>query len=313
MTIYAIQTARLSKRYGNQQVLSNVSLHVRQGEVYGLLGAANAGKTTLLQVLTGLVRPSSGEIALFDQPMQGHAPALLKRIGALIGTPNFYEHLSVAENLDLHANYLGYYNRNALNDSLERFRLGDVRDTPVRKLALDQKQRLALARATFTQPELLLLDQPVNGLDPFGIRDLRQLLRQLNQEFGTTILLAGHLLNEIEQLADTIGVLKNGALIEEVALDTLRSAPTVYIEIVTSEPSRACFVLEQQLAIRQFRLHDEKRLRIYDTERDANQILRALVLQDIPIELFQQRTQTLEEYILQLSHEGRRDAAVDAA
>src|SRR5690606_3052369 len=129
MTTYTIQTARLGKRYGAQQVLHNVSLHVRQGEVYGLLGATNAGKTMLLRLLTGLARTSTGEAARSRKPRVGHAPALLKRIGALIGTPSFYDHLSAADNLDLHASYLGYYHPKALNVSLERFRLGDVRDT----------------------------------------------------------------------------------------------------------------------------------------------------------------------------------------
>lgn len=297
---YIIQTAQLSKQIGSQRIIESIDLHVQQGEIYGLLGTNSAGKTALLRLLTGQLLPSSGEIAIFQQALKGHTPAILKRIGTLIAQPAFYDQLSVNQNLELHMRYMGYYQRKAVNEILHVLKLEAQQNTLVRELDVANKQRLAIARAIITRPELLLLDEPSQGLDPLATRDIHQLLLQLNQEYDTTILFTSNSLSEIELLADTIGILKQGRLLQELPIKQIQQSASSYIEISTEQASRACMILEQQLQISSFRLHNDQQIRVYQQQHHATQILKTLVMQDVPIEVFRQHRQTLEDHVFDL-------------
>lgn len=304
---YLIQTRRLSKTLKGQPILHDVDLHVGQGEWYMLLGPAGAGKTTLLHLLTGLQRPSDGHVELFGRAVLGHTPAVLKRIGTLIGSPQLYERLSVLENLELHMRYMGLYQPTAIEELLEQLQLTELRDTPVQKLASGAKQQVALARALLTRPELLLLDEPFAGLDSLVLRNLRLLLQRLNQEYGTTLLITSQRLQELDQLVQRVGVLRQGRLIEELSLADEVVGPSDYIEIVTDQLSRAFFLLEHAMGLKQLKLLENRRICIYDRDCDAQQILRTLVMEDIPIELFQKRSDGLEERMFHLLEEGKGD------
>jgi ABC-2 type transport system ATP-binding protein len=297
---YIIQTAQLSKQIGSQRIIESIDLHVQQGEIYGLLGTNSAGKTALLRLLTGQLLPSSGEIAMFGQALKGHTPAILKRIGILIAQPAFYDQLSVNDNLELHMRYMGYYQRKASSEILQALKLETQQQSLVRDLDLASKQRLAIARAIITRPELLLLDEPNKGLDPLATRDIHQLLLQLTQEYGTTILFTSHSLSEIELLADTIGILKQGRLLQELPIKQIQQTASSYIEISTEQASRACLILEQQLQITSFRLHHDQQIRIYQQQQQAAQILKTLVMHDVPIDAFRQHRQTLEDHVFDL-------------
>ncbi|MCR8658611.1 ATP-binding cassette domain-containing protein [Paenibacillus endoradicis] len=295
-----IRTRLLSKNYGNADVLSSVNMSVQRGEIYGFLGPNGAGKSTLMKILLGLVQPTSGEIELFENRLHFDSRDHLKRIGHLIEIPAFYEKLTAIQNLELHTEYMGYYNKHAIREALEMVQLLGVENKPVKQFSLGMRQRLGIARAISTRPELLLLDEPINGLDPEGIHAMRNLFRRLRDEWGITLLISSHVLTEIEQVADKIGVINNGRLIREVSMETVRASTTDYVEITTSDTVLAAFVLEEKLKINNFRKISDHIIRIYDSGITQEALSKGLIMNDVPIESITRRHHTLEEYFFDM-------------
>jgi ABC-2 type transport system ATP-binding protein len=295
-----LRTHNLVKTYDGARVVDGVSMRMRKGEIYGFLGPNGAGKTTLMRMLTNLVKPTAGTVELFGEPLTARSYEVLKRIGALIEQPIFYEHLSAEANLRLHLDYLGYYDPAAVEEALALVGLPDTGGKPVRHFSLGMKQRLGIARAISTRPELLILDEPVNGLDPLGIHELRELFRRLRTEHGMTLLISSHLLAEVEQIADTIGVLKAGRLVEEVPMERVRSRQSAYVELVTPDAPRAAWVLDTKLGLADWKLIDDQTLRIYQPGVSPVELSRALVLNDVGIAALSTRQVTLEEHFLEL-------------
>ncbi len=217
---FAVQTDSLTKAFHQREVVKNCNIHVEKGNIYGLLGANGAGKTTVFKLLSGLLLPTMGSVQIFNLDIALHLNTILSRIGTLIETPIFYEHLCAEDNLRIHLEYMGKGKEDTAF-ALSAVGLKNTADLPVSKFSLGMRQRLAVARAIVHKPELLILDEPINGLDPLGIREMRELFLKLKKECGMTILLSSHILNEIEHVADTIGVIVNGTIVEEVALDVI--------------------------------------------------------------------------------------------
>lgn len=305
---YIIQTSRLTKAYKGQEVVSNVSMHVKKGEIYGFLGPNGAGKTTVMRMLTNLVKPTGGDIQLFGEPLMPNSYETLKRMGNIIEFPIFYDKLTAVENLELHCRYMGYYRKNAVSEALERVRLEGVTGKPVKQFSLGMKQRLGIARAIVTRPELLLLDEPINGLDPVGIREMRTLLDSLSKEYGMTLLISSHILGEMEQIADTIGVLDKGRLVQEVSMNVVKHLNANYTELITADTKKAAFVLEHELAISNFKVSGERELRIYDTGMTASELSKKLILHDVPLESISVKANSLEDYFLGLLEGGKKHA-----
>jgi ABC-2 type transport system ATP-binding protein len=303
-----LQTKQLSKRYKKTEVVSSVNMRVRRGEIYGFLGPNGAGKTTVMRMITNLVSPTSGEIELFGAPLTPHSYETMKRMGSIIEYPIFYEHLSARGNLGLHCEYMGYYDKNAINETLDLVGLSDIGNKPVKDFSLGMKQRLGIGRAICTKPELLILDEPVNGMDPSGIREIRDLFRMLSKEYGMTLLISSHILQEIEQLADTIGVINHGKMLEEISMEQVRGRHNEYIEIVVTDVPRAVFVLEDKLAITNYKIMDRGAIRIYDPILAPAQLNRLLVQHEIDVEALNKKTRSLEDYFLGLIEGGNRDA-----
>ena len=204
-------------------------MHVKKGEIYGFLGPNGAGKTTIMKMLTNLIKPTSGDIEIFGDKLTDTSYEVLKRMGTIIEYPIFYEKLTAKENLLLHCEYMGYYNKEAIDQALQLVYLTNIEDKPVKDFSLGMKQRLGIARAIMTKPELLILDEPINGLDPIGIKEMRDLFKMLCKEYGITILISSHILAEIEQIADTIGIINNGRLVEEISMENInRNSHGVY-------------------------------------------------------------------------------------
>lgn len=214
---FIIETHHLNKTYKDKAVVNDVNIHVKKGEMYGFVGPNGAGKSTLMKMLLNLVKSNSGEIVMFGNKVIEDDFEMLKRIGSIIENPYFYEKLSAKQNLDLHCEYMGYHNKNHIEEVLECVGLLKSADKKVCQYSLGMKQCLAIARAILTKPELLILDEPINALDPEGIREMRELFRKLNTDYGTTIFISSHILSEVEQLADTIGIIQNGKLIKEIS------------------------------------------------------------------------------------------------
>ena len=227
------------KRIKKKELITDVNLHIRKGEIYGFLGQNGAGKTTIMKMLTGLTKPTNGEVELFGERLTDDTRYLLKRVGSVIEYPIFYEHMTAQENLKLHCEYVGFYDSRAIEQAIDLVQLKGIKGKTVKEYSLGMKQRLGIARAIITKPELIILDEPTNGLDPIGIKDIRDFIRMLNKEYGITFLLSSHILGEIEQVADRIGVISSGKLINEVSLSDLRSQNTEYLELVTTESNKS--------------------------------------------------------------------------
>lgn len=304
MMDYVVQTNGLTKTVKGITLVSNVNLHIKKGEIYGFLGQNGAGKTTIMKMLTGLLIPSKGEILLFGKKLTETNKSGLKRVGSIIEYPIFFEHLTAMENLELHCEYLGYYDKKAITQALELVHLKGIEDKVVKDFSLGMKQRLGIVRAIITKPELIILDEPTNGLDPIGIKDMRDLIRMLNKEYGITFLLSSHILGEIEQIVDRVGVIQNGELVNEVSLAEIRKQRADYIEIVTPDADRTAYLLEHELRISNMKIVGDRRVRIYDVTQSQSEITKILILHDIELEEIQKHTSTLEDYFYRQIHGG---------
>lgn len=295
-----LRTRKLTKTYKGKEVVNGVDMTVRQGEIYGFLGPNGAGKTTVMKMITNLVKPTSGEVEVFGGKVTDGSYEMLKRMGSIIEYPVFYERLSARENLLLHGEYMGYHNKQAIYEALELVKLHGIDNKPVKQFSLGMKQRLGIARAVMTKPELLILDEPINGLDPVGIKELREVFRMLSRDYGMTLLISSHILGEIEQIADTVGVIKEGRLVKEVAMLQIREQNTEYIELVTQNSGKAVYVLEHKLGLRNFKLTDGGAIRIYDAGVTPVELNKALALEEVELESVRKKYHSLEDYFMEL-------------
>jgi ABC-2 type transport system ATP-binding protein len=303
-----IETKNLTKIFNGKEVVSNVNMRVKKGEIYGFLGPNGAGKTTLMKMLTNLVKPTSGTIELFNEELTNHSYELLRRMGSIIEYPVFYERLSAEENLRFHCEYMGYHDHAAIKNAFELVNLRNTEGKVVKDFSLGMKQRLGIARAIITKPEILILDEPINGLDPVGIKEIRSLLQTLSREYGITILISSHILGEIELIADTIGVISDGRLVKEVSMEDIQSNQADYLEIVTSNIKKAIFVLENKLHISNYQVMDGSLIRVFDTNVNQSEISKMLIVHDIDIHSIGRKSHSLEDYFLTLINGGGKSA-----
>ena len=216
-----VEIKELFKTIDKEEILSDINLQIAEGEIYGLLGPNGAGKTTLMKCMLSLLTITSGSIEIFGKNLQEHREEILSQVGSIIETPIFYENCTAKEILEIHAQYMG---KNITElDIINTLRMVGLKNTTkkVKEFSLGMRQRLGLARAFLTKPRLLILDEPINGLDPVGIQEIRNLLQLLSKEHGITILISSHILSEISQIANKIGVIKNGSMIEQVYMKEL--------------------------------------------------------------------------------------------
>ncbi len=296
-----LQTNQITKTIDGKDLVKNVSIHVKKGEIYGFLGPNGAGKTTMMKMITNLWKPTQGEIWLFGEKLTPTSYEVLKRMGSIIEFPSFYEHMSGKENLQLHAEYMGYYLPGSIENVLEMLGLQEAADQPVRNYSLGMKQRLGIARAILCKPEFLVLDEPTNGLDPAGMKQLRDLFRMLCTEYGITIMLSSHMLSEVETIADTIGVIHRGTMMQEISMREITEKHTTYMEAVVEDTRRAAYVLADQLKLENFKVVDGKKIRIYDVGMDIQEITKALAVNEVGIISIGKRAESLEEYFLKLT------------
>lgn len=232
---YILQTNHLTKIIDGKELVTDVNIHVKKGEIYGFLGPNGAGKTTVMKMITNLWKPTKGTVELFGKTLETTSYEVLKRMGSIIEFPTFYEHMSGKDNLQLHCEYMGYYNKGSIDEVLEMLNLREAANKPVKSYSLGMKQRLGIARAILCKPELVVLDEPTNGLDPAGMKQLRDLFKMLCSEYGITLIISSHLLSEIESIADTIGVINHGKMMKEISMKEISEMNTAYIELAAVE------------------------------------------------------------------------------
>ena len=264
MSDYLIETKQLTKIYGEQAAVKNINLHVKRGKIYGLLGRNGAGKTTTMKMLLGLTQPTSGEVKIWGKPLRGNEKKLLPRIGSLIESPGFYPNLTATENLRIFATLRGVPNRNAIKDALDLVGLPYKDKKLFSQYSLGMKQRLAIALAVMHDPELLILDEPINGLDPIGIAEVRSFIRELCDARGKTILISSHILSEISLLADDVGIIDHGTVLEEESLEELEQKSSKHIHFTVSNAAQAARVLERDFQENHFSILDDHNIQLYN-------------------------------------------------
>lgn len=302
---YILQTNHLNKSIDGKVLITDVNIHVKKGEIYGFLGPNGAGKTTVMKMVTNLWKPTSGTIEIFGEVITPTSYEVLKRMGSIIEFPTFYDHLTGKENLQLHSEYMGYYNHGSVQNALEILNLSDAADKPVKSYSLGMKQRLGIARAILSKPELLVLDEPTNGLDPAGMKQIRDLFKMLCTEYGITIFISSHILSEIESIADTIGVINHGKMMREITMKEISEMNTAYIELVTKEIKKAAYILTDKLGINNFKVIDADKIRIYEVKASTHEISKAMLLNNVEIDSIRKESETLEDYFLKMTSESR--------
>ena len=301
MSEYVIETKQLTKVYGDQTAVNAVNLHVKRGQIYGLLGRNGAGKTTIMKMILGLTPITSGEADIFGKNIKGQEKRVYPRIGAIIETPGFYPNLTGTENLEIFAKLRGTVAPNAVKNALEVVGLPYKDKKLFGKYSLGMKQRLGIANAILHDPELLILDEPTNGLDPIGIAEVRDFIKDLSASRGKTILISSHILSEIQLLADDIGIIDRGVLLEENSMSELEKKNSKYILLQVSDVSKAALILERQFQSKNYSVQDGQTLRLYDTSLDMAAINKALVLQDVAVISSGLCNGTLEDYFKKIT------------
>ena len=300
---FILQTNRLSKKIGSKMV-TDVDIHIRKGEIYGFLGPNGAGKTTVMKMITNLWKPASGTIELFGERLTPKSYDVLKRMGSIIEFPVFYDHMTGRENLQLHCEYMGYYNTGSVENAMQMLNLTDAADQPVRNYSLGMKERLGIARAVMCKPELLILDEPTNGLDPAGMKQIRDLLKMLSSEYGITIMISSHILSEVESIADTVGIIHHGRMMKEIRMQDIEETNLNYVEISVTDEKKAAYVLAEMLKLHNFKVFDNGKIRIYDHSVSTQQLTKTLALNDVEVMGIGKKAETLEDYFLKLTGEG---------
>jgi len=296
MNDYIIQTKNLTKQYGLQKSVDNLNIHVKRGRIYGLLGRNGAGKTTTMKMLLGLTAPTSGTVHIFGENMQTQSQEVLPRIGSLIESPGFYPNLTATENLKIFADLRGLTKASYIKSALELVGL-PYRDKKLfSQYSLGMKQRLAIALAVMHNPDLLILDEPINGLDPIGIAEVRGFIRELCDLQGKTILISSHILSEIALLADDVGIIDHGVLLEEESLKELEQKNRHYFHFTVSDSRIAEQVLQAGFQTTDYIVCDQNNIQLMDVNMPASAIVRAFVQQGLEVSEAHLCEDTLEDY-----------------
>lgn len=296
-----LKTSNLTKMYDNYAAVNRMNMTITKGEIYGFLGQNGAGKTTAIRMMLGLVKPTSGEVEMFGEKITKNSFKAFERVGAIIETPGSYKNLTAYENLDIHRRLMGISTKSSIEEALDLVGLLEVRNRKVGKFSLGMKQRLGLARALLHQPDFLILDEPTNGLDPQGIKDIRHLLLDLARQRDITILVSSHILSEIEQLASKIGIIHQGQLLVEMDMEQLRQKNRHYLEVVVSNDQQAAFILQENLGIVDYTVTELGKIRIFERMDESMLINRTLIKNGVDVAELVLNKGNLEDYFLGLT------------
>ena len=306
-----LEARNVTKQYPQQLALDNLNLTVHQGDIYGLVGRNGAGKTTLLKTLLQLIAPTAGTVTLFEEPVDQAHIAMLRRVGSIIETPSAFGELTALENMRYFCLAQGIVTPHAAEDSLQFVGLTGTGKKKVKNFSLGMKQKLGLALAILKKPDLLLLDEPINGLDPIAIADFRQLLLKLNREQNTTILISSHILDELFHLATRFGFIDQGRMVRELTKDEFVAETAQYIRIETSDmPALTRALTNAQVT--HFKVVAPKELHVFDEKRSISALNQALVSAGVPVTGISQEGQNLEDYFKMLLSDTHQEVRQNA-
>lgn len=298
MTGTVLRTTALTKQYTTGLAADNVDMVINKGEIYGFIGQNGAGKTTVIRMVAGLIKISHGEVELFSQPGGDNLAKGRKRMGCIIESPAFFPKLTARQNLEYYRIQRGFPDKTAIDRALETVKLGDTGKKKYIQFSLGMKQRLALALAIMGKPDFLILDEPINGLDPMGIVEFRDIIKDLNQKHGMTILISSHILTELAQVATNFGIIHNGRLVRQITKLQLEEETRRCISIKVQDPPAAVAVLEQQLNTNAYEVMPDNEIRIYDYLDNPSEVTLKLSENGVRIESIKELGTNLEEYFL---------------
>ena len=297
MSDYMIDIHDLCKVYKHKMVINHLEMKVKKGDIYGFIGYNGAGKSTTLKMICGLVRPTSGTICCFGDEDKAYQ---YRRIGALIENAGLYPNLTARENLQLKAIGMGIHDPLMLTELLSLVGLEDSGKKHISSFSVGMKQRLGIAMALLGNPDLLILDEPINGLDPQGIKDIRLIIERLNKERGMTIIISSHILGELSKIASTYGIIKEGKMVEQITSEELNQKCSDYLEVQVDNPALAITVLEKTMKITNYEESDHGTILIYHDEKESGMISKAFIKADIMVNQMYYHKQDLEQYFLNL-------------
>ena len=260
---YILQTVEISKKYGKSYTIDHINLNIKQGDIYGIIGLNGAGKSTLIRLITGLTYPTAGKIELFSSFNEQELHVARQRIGALIESPALFPNMTAQQNLEVIRIQRGIPGNQCIHKMLEKVGLTDTGKKKVKAFSLGMKQRLGIAVAMLHDPEFLILDEPINGLDPMGVIEIRQLLKQLNEEYGITILISSHILSEVHQIATHYGFIHHGKLIEEISAKYLDEKCQAHFLIGVDDHHKAVTVLENELNTTDYEVMPDGNIKLF--------------------------------------------------
>ncbi|MPM21550.1 Vitamin B12 import ATP-binding protein BtuD [bioreactor metagenome] len=295
-----LKTKNLTKKYHNQLAVNNVNMEIKQGDIYGLVGKNGAGKTTLLRMISGLTMPSSGEIDLFNETSSQGLNKSRMRTGAIIETPSFFPYLSAKKNLEYYRIQRGIAEKDSIDYALKIVGLHDTGNKKFKNFSLGMKQRLGLALTIMSSPDILILDEPINGLDPTGIVEFREILLKLNRERNTTILISSHILSELSQLATTYGFIHNGVFLEQLSSEELSNKCRKALAIKVSDTAKAATIIERELGSSEYEILNDNEIKLYDLMNVPEKVSKVLINNNIMLYSMSSEGVNLENYFINL-------------
>ena len=293
---YLLETDNITKKYGPLVAVDHVSIRLKQGEIYGLIGRNGAGKTTLLKMLAGLAKPTEGSFTIFGESEEKSA-RMRDRVGVLIETPGLYPNLNAMANMKIMAMILGENDESYLQELLDAVGLSGVGKRKVKAFSMGMKQRLGIAMSLVGHPDILLLDEPINGLDPQGIVEVRELISRLNKERNITILISSHILEELSKIVTRYGIIHNGMIIDQFTQAELLRRCQERIEIRPSDTTKAVTVIEK-MGISDFKVVDNSVIQIFERLEDSGEIVLELAKNNIKTLNISVKNENLEDYFL---------------
>lgn len=293
-----LKTHKITKKYGEQLSNDNIDITIKKGEIYGLIGRNGAGKTTLMRMIIGLSHRTSGDLEIFGKSGEKELDEARGMIGSLIETPAFYDSMTAKENLEVSRLVRNIAGKECIDEVLDMVGLAGTGKKKVKNFSLGMKQRLGIANALLGNPRLLILDEPINGLDPMGIVEIRELLKKVNKEKDVTILISSHILGELSELATCYGIINNGKLVEEISVEDLKEKCKQYISLKVDNAPSATITLEKELNITDYEVLEKNQIKIFSNLDSIGLINSTLSKKGIIVENIGLKGENLEEYFM---------------
>lgn len=300
MDEYILRTNNLSKKYKDKYILNKININVKRGDIYGLIGRNKSGKSSLFRIISGLSNASEGSIEIFKKNSANEISNERKKIGILIESPAFYDHITAYDNMELLRLQKGIPGKKCIKEKLDLVGLLYACNKKVEEFSLGMRQKLGLAMALIGDPEILILDEPTIGLDPMSVVQIREILKNLNKEKGTTIIISSHILSELYQLVNCYGIINNGILLNEITQEELYKKCKKAVEVKVDNIGKSVWILENILNVNDYKVLNNDTIKIYDYVDRPELVSRALADENISIYQIIVKGDGIEEYFMNL-------------